>query len=83
MAIWLILKMESMEFSSILGKGVANPTAMLLTTTGMLDHLGLLTEKNLLRSAINKVLTDGKVRTRDLGGYATTNQFTNAVIDNL
>ena len=56
---------------------------MLLSTASMLDHLGLHKEKNQIRNAIDRVLSQGKVRTRDLGGYATTLQFTNAVIDNL
>ena len=63
------------------GKGVANPTAMLLSTTSMLDHLGLHDEKISVRNAVNRVLSEGKVRTRDLGGYASTSQFTNAVIN--
>ena len=49
----------------------------------MLDHLGLQQEKELLRSAVNRVLSEAKVKTRDLGGYATTQQFTNAVINSL
>ncbi len=62
---------------------MANPTAMLLSAASMLDHLGLHKERDLLRKAIDRVLTEGKVRTRDLGGYATTLQFTNAVINSL
>lgn len=54
---------------------------MLLSAASMLDHLGLDKEKVLIRTALNRVLTEGKVRTRDIGGYATTNQFTNAVIN--
>lgn len=65
------------------GKNVANPTAMLLSATQMLDHIGLKQDATRLKDAINKVLTDRKVRTRDLGGFATTNQFTAAVIQNL
>jgi isocitrate dehydrogenase (NAD+) len=66
-----------------IGKNVANPTAMLLSATQMLDHIGLKQDATRLKDAINKVLTDRKVRTRDLGGFATTNQFTAAVIQNL
>ena len=62
---------------------MANPTAMLLSAVQMLDHIGQTDYANQLRKAINKVLKDGKVRTRDLGGFATTNQFTSAVIQNL
>merc|ERR1711997_518491 len=70
-------------FDEAVGKGVANPTAMLLTTLNMLDHLGLQQEEELLRNAVNRVLSEAKVKTRDLGGYATTQQFTNAVINSL
>merc|ERR550532_2528346 len=68
-------------FDEATGKGVANPTAMLLSTTSMLEHLGLQDEKISVRNAVNRVLSEGKVRTRDLGGYASTSQFTNAVIN--
>jgi len=68
-------------FDEAVGKDVANPTAMLLSTASMLDHLGLHEERDLLRNAINTVLNDGKVRTRDIGGYASTKQFTQAVIN--
>ena len=54
---------------------------MLLSTASMLDHLGLHEERDLVRNAINTVLNDGKVRTRDIGGYASTKQFTQAVIN--
>jgi isocitrate/isopropylmalate dehydrogenase len=49
----------------------------------MLDHIGLTNDASRLKEAINRVLSAGKVRTRDLGGFATTNQFTAAVIQNL
>merc|ERR1712156_868267 len=68
-------------FDEAVGKGVANPTAMLLSTASMLDHLGLHEERDLVRNAINTILNDGKVRTRDIGGYASTKQFTQAVIN--
>ena len=66
----------------ITGHNVANPTAMLLASVKMLEHLGLQDEAFKLKAAVNKVLEDQKVRTRDLGGFATTTQFTQAVIDN-
>ena len=44
-------------------------------------NLGLHEERDLVRNAINTVLNDGKVRTRDIGGYASTKQFTQAVIN--
>uniref|UniRef100_A0A914S4B9 Uncharacterized protein n=1 Tax=Parascaris equorum TaxID=6256 RepID=A0A914S4B9_PAREQ len=48
----------------------------------MLNHLHLKEYGNALRQAVEKVIADGKVRTRDLGGYASTSEFTSAVIDN-
>ena len=65
------------------GRNVANPTAMLLASAKMLEHLGLQDEAFNLKAAVNKVLEDQKVRTRDLGGFASTTQFTQAVVDNL
>ena len=66
----------------VAGHNVANPTAMLLASVKMLEHLGLQGDAFKLKAAVNKVLEDQKVRTRDLGGFATTTQFTQAVIDN-
>jgi len=63
----------------IAGKGVANPTATMLTAAMMLDHLGFREEAARIEAAIDRVLADGPV-TRDLGGDATTAQFTDAVI---
>ena len=68
---------------SAAGRNVANPTAMLLASAKMLEHLGLHDEAFKLKAAVNKVLEDQKVRTRDLGGFASTTQFTQAVVDNL
>ena len=68
---------------TVLGKNVANPTAMLLSAAQMLDFIGLKSDAGRLRDAINKVLIEGKIKTRDLGGFATTNQFTTAVIRKL
>ena len=66
-----------------MGKNIANPTAILLSTVKMLQHLGLPEHASKLRSALEEVLNTGKSKTRDLGGYATTQQFTAAVINNL
>merc|ERR1711936_551628 len=68
-------------FDEAVGKGVANPTAMFLSTASMLDHLGLHEERDLVRNALMNVLSDGKVRTRDIGGFSSTKQFTQAVIN--
>ena len=63
----------------IAGQGVANPTATMLTAAMMLDHLGFREEACRIEAAVDRVLAAGPV-TRDLGGDATTEQFTDAVI---
>jgi homoisocitrate dehydrogenase len=64
----------------IAGRGVANPTAAILTSCMMLDHLGRREEAARLESAVDRVLEHGP-RTRDLGGDADTAAFTDAVIE--
>jgi isocitrate dehydrogenase (NAD+) len=49
----------------------------------MLRHINLLHYSQQIYNAINNVLKAGKVRTKDLGGNATTLEFTKAVIMNL
>uniref|UniRef100_A0A1B0DKP1 Isopropylmalate dehydrogenase-like domain-containing protein n=1 Tax=Phlebotomus papatasi TaxID=29031 RepID=A0A1B0DKP1_PHLPP len=70
-------------FSEAVGKNVANPTAMLLCATKMLRHVNLQPYSDLILNAVGSVLKAGKVRTKDLGGQSTTNEFTFAVIANL
>jgi isocitrate dehydrogenase (NAD+) len=63
----------------IAGKGIANPAAQMLAAAMMLDHLGELKLGNRIRSAIEQTLVEDNVRTRDLGGNATTREFGDAV----
>jgi isocitrate dehydrogenase (NAD+) len=63
----------------IAGKNLANPTALLLSALLMLDHLGETAAAQAIRRALERVLGTGAVRTRDLGGTATTAEFTTAV----
>lgn len=67
----------------IAGKGISNPTALLLSAKLMLDHLGEFDAANRLEKAIHKVLLEGKVITRDLGGTANTNEYVEELIRNL
>jgi isocitrate dehydrogenase (NAD+) len=67
----------------IAGKGLANPTALLLSSVMMLRHADLPEHAKRVEAAVMKVYTDAKVRTKDLGGNATTADFTKAVIDAL
>ena len=63
----------------IAGKGVANPTALLLAAGLMLDHVGRIAEAAALRRAIDAALNADNTRTRDLGGSASTKEFAHAV----
>jgi len=63
----------------IAGQNLANPTALLLSALLMLRHLGESRLADLIMAALTRVLARGAVRTRDLGGSATTTEFTEAV----
>jgi isocitrate dehydrogenase (NAD+) len=65
------------------GQGVANPLALLLASAMMLDHVGWQDLARRMRKAIDLTLNEDKVRTRDLGGTASTKQFAQAIIGRL
>jgi isocitrate dehydrogenase (NAD+) len=67
----------------IAGKGIANPTALLMSAIMMLDHIGEAKAARRIESALHGVYREGKTRTRDVGGSATTAEFTKAVISAL
>jgi isocitrate dehydrogenase (NAD+) len=67
----------------IAGKGIANPLALMLSGAMMLDHVGLQDKGKRLRDAIDAVLCEDKVRTGDLGGKASTKEFTQAIVKRL
>ncbi len=64
----------------IAAKGIANPTALLLAAALMLDHCKLPDLAARLRAAIDATLNIDQVRTGDLGGKATTDEFTRALV---
>jgi isocitrate dehydrogenase (NAD+) len=64
----------------IAGKGLANPSAQMLAAAMMLDHIGELDRAQRVRDAIEHVLVRDKIRTRDLGGNASTQEFGDAVV---
>ncbi len=64
----------------IAGKGIANPTALLMAAGMMLDHVKRKDLGDRLRQAIDGVLNKDKVRTGDLGGTATTDQYAKALV---
>jgi isocitrate dehydrogenase (NAD+) len=55
-------------YKEAFGQQIANPTAMVLSCANMLEHMHLHEWGTALRMAIEKVIKEGKVRTRDLGG---------------
>jgi len=63
----------------IMGKGIANPTALILSAAMMLDHLGELDAGRRVREAVISAICDDEVKTADLGGRATTMEFAKAV----
>ncbi len=63
----------------IADQNLANPTALLLSGLLMLDYLGETAQAERIRAALTRVLAAGQVRTRDLGGTATTTEFTGAI----
>ena len=63
----------------IAGKGLANPSAQMLAAAMMLDHVGELDRAQRVREAIEHVIVRDNIRTRDLGGAATTQEFGDAV----
>ncbi|MEM8962731.1 MAG: isocitrate/isopropylmalate family dehydrogenase [Acidobacteriota bacterium] len=67
----------------IAGQGVANPLATVLSARMMLDHLGLEDLSDRIDHAVDDLLADGSVLTPDLGGSASTDQVTRALIDRL
>jgi isocitrate dehydrogenase (NAD+) len=67
----------------IAGKGIANPTALLLSGVMMLDHMGETAAARRIEAAVLKVYREGRWLTADVGGKATTKEFTQAVIDGM
>jgi isocitrate dehydrogenase (NAD+) len=64
----------------IAGKGIANPTALILSAVLMLRYLNEKQAADRIEKAVRSVFTKGQVRTGDLGGTAGTNQFVDAVL---
>jgi isocitrate dehydrogenase (NAD+) len=63
----------------IAGKNLANPTALLLSALLMLHHIGERPMADRIMAALGDVLSEGKVRTRDLGGTSGTREFAEAI----
>lgn len=67
----------------IAGQNKANPTALLLSGCMMLEYMGLNSHAGRIRNAVFQTLKNPMTRTGDLGGSATTAEYTKTVIDNL
>lgn len=67
----------------IAGQGIANPTSLMLAAALMLEHAGMLGKRRQLERAIDLALNTDNIRTKDLGGSASTQDFTQAVLKRL
>lgn len=67
----------------IAGKGIANPLALLNAACMMLDHIGKKDVSEKILVAVDKVLKAKAILTQDLGGSATSEEFTNEIVKNL
>ncbi|SFG53180.1 isocitrate/isopropylmalate dehydrogenase family protein [Oribacterium sp. WCC10] len=67
----------------IAGKNIANPTAFIWSACMMLDHIGLNSYADVIREAIKNVMDEGVHTTKDIGGSASTTEYTDAVINEI
>src|SRR5437667_4419298 len=67
----------------IAAKGIANPTALLQSAILMFRHIEERADADKIENAMRKVFEEGKVRTRDIGGSASTNEFADAIVDRM
>ena len=67
----------------IAGKNIANPSALLLGSAMMLDYLNLPEQSKRIRTVIRQVIGEGKVLTADLGGTASTSEYTEELLSRL
>ena len=63
----------------IAGQGIANPTGLLLSACLLLDHVGQPEVATRIRTALDRVVQANEVRTRDMGGAASSSEFTEAL----
>jgi isocitrate dehydrogenase (NAD+) len=64
----------------IAGRGIANPIAMILSSAMLLRHVGEFEPAAAIEAAVDRMLSDGEVRTHDLGGTSSTYEVANAII---
>lgn len=68
---------------NIAGQNLANPTALLLSSVMMLQHMGLNSHAQRIKQSIFTTIAEGKALTKDLGGNSGTDEYTKALIGNL
>ena len=66
---------------SIAGRNLANPTALIRSSILMLEHLSLTAAAERVRAGLEEVIVRRRMLTRDLGGTATTTEFTEQIVD--
>ena len=64
----------------IAGQGKANPTALMMSSVMLLNHLGETQAAHKLQGAVESIYREGKHLTPDVGGPASTDEFTDAVL---
>ncbi|HEV2146250.1 MAG TPA: isocitrate/isopropylmalate family dehydrogenase [Longimicrobiaceae bacterium] len=67
----------------IAGKGIANPSALMLAAIMMLRHLGMTDQADRIQAALEATVREGDSTTPDLGGTGSTDSFTDAIIRRL
>ncbi|WP_042049929.1 isocitrate dehydrogenase [Aeromonas dhakensis] len=67
----------------IAGKNIANPTSVILASIQMLEYLGMQDKAERIREAVRATIESGDRVTRDLGGSASTSEFTQSIIERL
>ncbi|KAG6866470.1 hypothetical protein C0991_003988 [Blastosporella zonata] len=80
---WLLYPANQVRTYHIPGKGLANPTALLLSSLMMLRHMNLYEHADKIEKAALSTIAEGKTITGDLGGNASTSEYTRAIISRL
>jgi isocitrate dehydrogenase (NAD+) len=75
--------LPSPSLQASLGKGIANPTALLQSPILILRHIEERVAADKIESAMFQIFEEGSIRTRDVGGTASTNEFADAIISKL
>jgi len=69
-------------YANMAGRNVANPTAMLLSSCDMLEHIHFRKYARMIREAVFRTIAEAKYITMDVGGSSSTSTFINRVIQN-